>query len=192
MPISETLLSEFRAAFRGPVLTPNDDAYDASRQVWNGTVAKRPAVIARCQGVAGVIASVRFAAAAGLGVAVRGGGHHVSGSSLLEGGLVVDLSLMRSVRVDPVARTVRAEGGATIGDVDRETHALGLAVPLGVVSETGIGGLTLAGGMGWLRRKHGMSCDNLLSADVVTAGGDLVHASPSENPDLYWALRGGG
>ncbi|MEK7216066.1 MAG: FAD-binding oxidoreductase, partial [Chloroflexota bacterium] len=162
------------------------------RRVWNGTVDKHPAVIVWCRGVADVMDAVKFAQSQGLPVSVRGGGHHVSGGSVIDQGLVIDLSLMRSVRVDATAGTVRAEGGATIGEVDRETHALGLAVPFGLVSATGVAGLTLAGGMGWLRRLHGLSSDNLLSADVVTAAGQLVHASQAENADLLWALRGGG
>lgn len=185
-------LTSLASGLRGSVITPNDDAYDESRRVWNGTVAKRPALIVKCSGVADVMDAVKFAKASNLGVSVRGGGHHVAGAALIEGGLVIDLSPMRSVHVDPSAGAVRAEGGALLGDVDRETQAFGLAVPLGLFSDTGIAGLTLAGGYGWLRRKYGLSCDNLISADVVTADGRLVKASATENGDLFWALRGGG
>lgn len=193
MPVMDVeALASFTAGLRGEVSTPESEDYEDRRRVWNGTADKRPALIARCAGVADVIDAVNFARAQGLGVSVRGGGHHVAGSAVLNDGLVIDLSLMRSVRFDPASRTVRAEGGAQIGDVDRESQAFGLTVPLGLVSETGIAGLTLAGGMGWLRRKYGLSCDNLVSADLVTAQGDLVTASARENADLFWALRGGG
>ncbi len=190
--MDQQALAELTAALRGTALTPSHAAYDESRRIWNGTVDRRPAVIARCRGARDVIEAVSFARDNGLGVSIRAGGHHVAGSSLLDGGLVVDLSAMRSVHVDAPAATVRAEGGALIGDLDRETQVFQLAVPLGLVSETGIGGLTLAGGLGWLRRKHGLSCDNLISADVVTADGRLLHASHDENGALFWALRGGG
>jgi hypothetical protein len=160
--------------------------------IWNGTVSKQPAIIVTCSGVDDVINAVDFAREQGLGISVRGGGHHVAGSSLIEGGLVVDLAQMRAVTVDPANKTVRAEGGAQIGDVDRAAQEHALAVPLGVVSETGIAGLTLGGGLGWLRRKYGASCDNLIGADVVTAEGRLIHASKKDHADLFWALRGGG
>jgi FAD/FMN-containing dehydrogenase len=163
-----------------------------ARAVWNGMVDRRPALIAQCAGAVDVVASVEFAREHGLLVAVRGGGHNVAGTGVCDGGLMIDLSLLRSVRVDPVAQTVRAEGGVTIGDLDHETQAFGLAVPMGVVTATGIAGLTLGGGMGWLRRKYGLSSDNLLSADVVTADGKLVVAAPDTEPDLFWALQGGG
>ena len=155
-------------------------------------IDRRPALVARCRGVADVVACVRFAAAHDLLLAVRGGGHNVAGFGTCDGGLVLDLSAMRGVRVDPERRTVRAEGGATWGDLDRETQLFGLAAPGGIHSKTGIAGLTLGGGQGWLRRTHGMSCDNLVSADVVTADGRLLVASETENSDLFWALRGGG
>lgn len=185
-------LTELRSRLRGNLVQPSEDSYDSARAVWNGTIDRRPAAIVRCAGVADVMDAVNFAREHGLSVSVRGGGHHVGGSAVAEDGLVIDLSLMRSVRVEPATATVSCEGGALIGDVDRETQAFGLAVPLGVVSETGIAGLTLAGGLGWLRRKHGLSCDSLLAANVVTSDGRLVHASPTENPDLFWALAGGG
>jgi FAD/FMN-containing dehydrogenase len=177
---------------RGRLVSPDDADYDEVRAVWNGMIDKRPALIARCLGVSDVQAAVAFARQHGLTVAVRGGGHNVAGDALVDGGLVVDLSLMRSVRVDQAARTVRADGGVTIGDLDRETQVFGLAVPMGVVTETGISGLTLGGGLGWIRRKYGLSCDALLSADVVTADGTVVTATANDNADLLWALKGGG
>ncbi len=179
-------------ALRGPVLTPADPGYDEARIIWNGSVDKRPQIIARCVGAADVIDAVIFARQHDLLLAVRGGGHNVAGNAVCDGGIVVDLSLMNGVRVDPAARRARAGGGATLGDVDRETQAFGLAAPLGVVSLTGIGGLTLCGGLGWLRRKHGMACDALVSVDVVTADGTFLTANETENSDLFWAVRGGG
>lgn len=176
----------------GETIRPGDPAYDAARRVWNGMIDRRPAAIIRCRGVADVIACVRFAADRGLLLAVRGGGHNVAGFGTCDGGLVIDLSAMRSVRVDPGRRVARAEGGATWGDLDRETQVFGLVAPGGIVSTTGIAGLTLGGGQGWLRRTYGMTCDNLVSADVVTADGQMLVASESENPDLFWAIRGGG
>ncbi len=190
--LNEQTVQEFKAALRGELLAPGDEGYDAARRVWNGVIDKRPALIARCIGVADVMSAVRFARDQGLPVAVRGGGHNVAGTAMSDGGLTIDLSEMNSVRVDPVSRTVRAEGGARLGDLDWETQAFGLAVPAGVVSDTGVAGLTLGGGLGWMRRKHGLSCDNLVSADIVTADGRLLTASEKENADLFWALRGGG
>jgi FAD/FMN-containing dehydrogenase len=160
--------------------------------IWNGSADKRPAIIAQCVGVADVIDAVNFAREHNLLVAVRGGGHNVAGNAVCDGGIVIDLSAMNGVRVDPTARRAWAGGGATLGDVDRETQAFGLAAPLGVVSLTGIAGLTLCGGMGWLRRKHGMACDALVSVDLVTADGRFLTASETENSDLFWAVRGGG
>jgi FAD/FMN-containing dehydrogenase len=190
--INADLTDQLQAGLRGRLIRPTDPDYDTVRQVWNGMVDKRPALIARCAGVADVITAVRFGREHGLRIAVRGGGHNVAGSGVCDGGLVIDLSPMKGIRVDPERGTVRAESGVTIGELDRETQAFGLAVPMGVVTATGIAGLTLGGGLGWLRRKHGLSCDNLISADVVTADGRLVTADEQHNPELLWALRGGG
>ena len=178
--------------FRGELITPAHHDYDDARAVWNGTVDRRPRVIARCTGTADVAAAVRFARSSGLEVAVRGGGHNVAGTAVCDGGLVVDLSAMRSVSVDPVERTALVQGGALWGDVDHETQAHGLATPGGIVSHTGVAGVSLGGGIGWLMRRHGLTVDNLVEAEVVTADGDIVRASAGDHPDLFWALRGGG
>jgi FAD/FMN-containing dehydrogenase len=178
--------------FRGQVLTPGDEGYEQARWTWNGMFDKRPALIARCSGVSDVIVGVNHAREQGLLLSVRGGGHSVPGHSTCDDGLVLDLSPMRSVRVDPAARTARAEGGVNWGTYDHETHAFGLASTGGQISTTGIAGLTLGGGIGWLMRKHGLACDNLISADVVTAEGELVTAGADHNEDLFWGLRGGG
>ena len=178
--------------FRGALLAPGDDGYEQSRFTWNAMFDKHPALIARCSGVADVIAGVNYARDNGMLLSVRGGGHSIPGHSTCDDGLVLDLSPMRSVRVDPVRKTARAEGGVNWGTYDHETGAFGLASPGGQVSTTGIGGLTLGGGIGWLMRKHGLACDNVISADVVTAAGELVTASADENAELFWGLRGGG
>jgi len=185
-------LEGFAAGLRGPVLGPNDAGYDEARQIWNGLIDRRPALIVQCTGAADVVDAVNFARDQGLVLSVKGGGHNVAGNAVNDGGLVIDLSQMRGVHVDAATQTVRAQGGATWGDTDRETQLFGLAVPGGVVSTTGIAGLTLHGGMGHLRRKHGLSIDNLLSVDIVTADGVLRRASSSENEDLFWAVRGAG
>ncbi|PYQ39381.1 MAG: FAD-linked oxidase [Acidobacteria bacterium] len=185
-------LKSFRSAFQGQVFEPADAGYNEARQIWNASVSKRPSMIARCSGVADVIAAIHFARANNLVTAIRAGGHNVGGRALCDDGLVIDLSRMRAVFVDDAARRVRVQGGATLGDIDRETHVFGLAVPCGIVPKTGIGGLTLGGGVGWLIRKYGMSIDNLLSAQVVTAEGKVLTANTTENQDLFWALRGGG
>ena len=185
-------IADFRSMLRGALLEPSDDEYDAVRVVWNGMIDRRPRLIVRCHGVADVIAAVNFARTHGLLVAVRGGGHNVAGYATCDGGMMIDLSLMRSVRVDPRARTAWVQGGATWRDVDWETTAFGLATPGGLISTTGVAGLTLSGGIGWLRGSHGLCIDNLLSADVVTADGRLLRASETDNSDLFWALRGGG
>jgi FAD/FMN-containing dehydrogenase len=190
--LDATAIDELASALRGVVIRPDDLAYDEARRVWNGMIDRRPAVVVRCRGVADVMACVRLAADRHLPLAVRGGGHNVAGFGTYDGGLVIDLSAMRSVRVDPERRVARAEGGATWADIDRETQLFGLVAPGGIVSTTGIAGLTLGGGQGWLRRTYGMTCDNLISADVVTADGQLLIASETENTDLFWALRGGG
>ncbi len=190
--IDDEAVAAFATGMRGACFTPSDDGYDDARIVWNGSIDKHPAIIARCCGVADVIDAVNFARANDLLVAVRGGGHNVAGNSVCDGGIVIDLGAMNAVRVDVAARQVRAGGGATIGDVDREAQAFGLAVPLGVVSQTGIAGLTLCGGHSWLARRHGFACDNLVSVDVVTADGRYLSASETENADLFWAVRGGG
>jgi FAD/FMN-containing dehydrogenase len=181
-----------RAGVRGPVILPADPGYDAARAIWNGAIDRRPACIVRCTGVADVVAAVDFARERDLLVAVRSGGHGVGGHALCDGGVVIDLSPMKGIRVDPVARTARAEAGVLWGELDRETQLHGLATVGGIVTHTGIAGLTLGGGIGWLMRKHGATVDNLLSADVVTARGEIVTASEEENPDLFWAIRGGG
>ena len=190
--VEQDRAEELRTGFRGELLCPGDGQYDEARKVWNGLIDKRPAMIARCAGVADVVSAINFARNNDLPVAVRCGGHNVSGKAVCDDGIVIDLSQMKGIRVDPKTRTVRAQGGATWGDFDRETQVFGLASPGGVVSTTGIAGLTLGGGIGWLNGMYGLACDNLVSADVVTADGNVVVASPSENEDLFWGLRGGG
>jgi FAD/FMN-containing dehydrogenase len=185
-------MADLQSKLGDRLITPRDEAYDGARRVWNGMIDRKPAAIARCRGVADVLDCVRWAVDHDVLLAVRGGGHNVAGFGTCDGGLVIDLSPMHGVRVDLQRGTVRAGGGATWGDVDRETQAFGLAVPGGIVSTTGIAGLTLGGGQGWLRRTYGMACDSLVSADVVTADGRLLVASEAENSDLFWALRGGG
>src|SRR5271167_2378767 len=185
-------LQAFGAELRGTLIDTNSPNYDQARTIWNAMIDRRPGLIARCCGAADVISAVRFAREHGVVVAVRGGGHNIAGSGICDGGLVIDLSLMKSVRVDPASQRAWVEPGATLADVDKETQAFGLVVPTGINSTTGIAGLTLGGGFGWITRKFGLTIDNLLSADVVTADGDLVHATAKENPDLFWALRGGG
>ena len=185
-------IESFKSTFHGQLFEPADAGYDSARQIWNASIDKRPRLIARCSGVSDVVAAVNFARSNDLLTAIRGGGHNVGGRALCDDGIVIDLSAMRSVHVDAATRRVRVQGGATLADLDRETHPFGLAVPCGVVPKTGIGGLTLGGGVGWLLRKYGMSIDNLLSCQVVTADGKILTASEAENQDLFWALRGGG
>ena len=180
------------APFRGELVRPEDPSYDEHRKIWNASIDRRPALIARCAGVADVIATVRFARESGLVPAVRGGGHSFPGLSVCDGGVVIDLGLMKGIRVDPAGRTVRAQAGVLLGELDRETQAFGMAVPAGIVTHTGLAGLTLGGGIGWLMRKYGLTIDQLLSVDLVTADGQLVKASATENPDLFWGVRGGG
>ena len=191
-PLDDETVAELKQSFRGELVRPADPDYDDVRKVWNGLIDKRPALIARCSGTADVMAAVHFARERGLPLAVRGGGHNVAGHALCDDGLVVDLSPMRAVRVDPVNRTVQVQGGATLGDIDHETQAFGLVVPMGLVTATGIAGLTLHGGMGWLTRKYGLTLDNLIAADIVAADGQLRRATNTEHPDLFWAIRGGG
>ena len=187
-----TAFDELAESFSGELLLPTSPGYDTARRIWNGAIDRRPACIARCTGVADVVAAVRFARERDLLVAVRSGGHGVAGHALCDDGLVIDLSPMKGIRVDPESRTARAEAGVLWGELDRETQLHGLATVGGIVTHTGIAGLTLGGGLGWLTRKHGATVDNLLSVDLVTADGDLVTASEGENAELFWGVRGGG
>lgn len=187
-----TRVEEFKANFGGPLLTHLDKEYDEVRKIWNGMHDKKPAFIARCSGVADVIAAVNFARDNDVLISVRGGGHNVGGTASNDGGIMIDLSLMKGIRVDAENRTVHAQGGTTMADLDRETQVFGLVSPSGVVSTTGIAGLTLGGGIGWLRKKYGLAIDNLLSVDMVTAEGKAIHANENQNADLFWAVRGGG
>jgi hypothetical protein len=185
-------ITEFRSQFRGTVLAPGDGGYDEARKVYNAMIDRKPALIAQCTDVADVISAVKMAKANGLRVSVRGGGHNAAGLGVCDDGLTIDLAPIRYVRVDPASRTVRVGGGCKWGDVDHATHAFGLAVPSGIISSTGVGGLTLGGGMGHLSRKYGLTIDNLLAVDMVLADGSFIVASPDENADLFWAVRGGG
>jgi FAD/FMN-containing dehydrogenase len=185
-------IAPLRAAVRGSVCLPGEPGYDSARTIWNAMIDRRPAVIVRASGAADVIQAVNFAREHDLPLAVRGGGHNIAGNAVSEGGLMIDLTPMKSVRIDPVARRARVEPGVTLGEFDREAQAFGLATPVGINSTTGVAGLTLGGGFGWLSRRFGLTIDNLLAADVVTARGELVHASEQKNPDLFWAIRGGG
>jgi FAD/FMN-containing dehydrogenase len=190
--IGGAVIGKFASDLRGELLCPDDEGYDAVRKVWNGMIDKRPGLIARCAGTADVIACVRFAHEHDLIVSVRGGGHHYAGKSVSAGGLMIDLAPMKGIRVDPAGRTARAQPGLLLGEFDRETQTFGFATTLGVNTDTGIAGLTLGGGYGWLAGKFGLACDNLLSANVVTADGRLVVAAARENDDLLWGLRGAG
>jgi FAD/FMN-containing dehydrogenase len=191
--LGEATIQELREAVRGTIFTPSDEGYAEASRVWNGAHdGRRPALVVQCSGAADVIAAIGFARSNHLTIAVRGGGHSVAGFSTCDGGLVIDLSAMRGVRVDLEARRAFVGGGALWADVDHETQAHGLATTGGLVSTTGVAGFTLGGGIGWLMRKHGLACDNLVGADVVTADGSLVHTSETENADLLWGLRGGG
>jgi FAD/FMN-containing dehydrogenase len=186
------VIDRLRSGLRGSIVRQGEPGYDPARAIWNAMIDRRPAMIARCAGAADVIRCVRFAREHDLLLAVRGGGHNIAGDALCDGGLVIDLSMMRGVRVDPRARTAQVDAGATLGDFDGEAQAFGLATPLGINSTTGVAGLTLGGGFGWLSRKYGLTVDNLKAADVVTADGELVRATAKREPDLFWALRGGG
>ena len=180
------------ARFAGELLEPNDEGYDASRWLWNAMIDKRPAMVARCRSTTDVVAALAHARQLALEIAVRGGGHSVAGLSSTDGGMMIDLQPMNRVVVDPRTRRARVQGGTLLRDLDRATHAHGLATTGGMVHHTGVAGLTLGGGFGWLARLHGLACDNLVSAEVVTAGGEVIRASDVENADLFWGLRGGG
>ena len=190
--IDQAAWGELEAVFAGQLIRSSDPTYDEHRKIWNGSIDRRPALIARCAGVADVVAAVRFAQRSGLVVAVRSGGHSWPGLSLCDGGVVIDLSLMKGIRVDPEARTVQVQAGVVLGELDRATQAFGLAVPAGIVTHTGLAGLTLGGGIGHLMRKFGLTIDQLLSVDLVTADAQLLKASDDENPELFWGVRGGG
>ncbi len=190
--LSSDQIAQLKSVFRGYLITPDDSHYDYARKIWNGMFDKHPALIAQCICTADVIQAVNFARDNNLLVAVKGGGHNSAGKATCDDGIVIDLSHMRRVYVDPKKKTARVDGGALLGDVDSETQLHGLAVSAGIVSHTGVGGLALGGGFGWISRKHGLSVDNLLSADVVTAHGDLIQVSQNENEDLFWGIRGGG
>ncbi len=190
--IDNASVDALKASFRGELIRPSDTHYDERRKIWNGSIDRRPGLIARCTGVADVRAAVRFAREHELLTAVRGGGHSFPGHSVNDGGIVIDLGPMKGTRVDLGKRTVRAQAGVLLGELDRETQPFGLAVPAGIVSHTGIAGLTLGGGTGWIMRKYGLTIDNLLSVDLVTADGEFVQASDRENSDLFWGVRGGG
>src|ERR687897_3726898 len=190
IPLEEAVVQEFAANLRGELIRPEDQGYDSTRAVFNGMIDKRPAMIVRCAGTSDVIQGINFALTHNLPLSVRGGGHSIAGKAACDGGVMLDLSRMKGIRVDPVRRTAEAQPGLTLGEFDHETQAFGLATTLGIVSLTGIAGLTLGGGLGWLNGKHGLACDNVLAADVVTADGELVTANAAEHEDLYWALRG--
>ena len=190
--ISADLVEQLRTSVRGALLLPGEPGYDEVRTIWNAMIDKRPGLIVRCAGAADVLQAIRFGLDHGLLIAVKGAGHNIAGSAVCDGGLMLDLSPMKSVHVDPKNRTARVEPGVTLGEFDREAQAFGLATPLGINSTTGVAGLTLGGGFGWLSRSFGHSIDNLISADVVTARGELLRASEEENADLFWGLRGGG
>jgi len=190
--MAKLTVDQLREQVRGEVITPDDEAYGSARTVYNAMIERRPAVVVRCANTGDVIATVNFARDHQLDLAVRGGGHSVPGFGTCDDGVVIDLAGMRGVRVDPAGRRARVEGGATWGDLNAATHAFGLATTGGIISTTGVGGLTLGGGIGYLARGYGLPCDNLMSADVVTADGRFLVASEKENDDLFWALRGGG
>jgi len=192
LTLDEKALAELQGGFRGEIVGRDHPTYDEHRKVWNGSINRRPALIARCAGVADVIAAVKLCRQHGLPVAVRSGGHSFPGLSVADDAFLIDLSLMKGVRVDPEARTARVQAGVLLGELDRETQAFGLAAPSGIVTHTGVAGLTLGGGIGWIMRKHGLSIDRLRRVDLVTAEGELVRASADENEDLFWGIRGGG
>src|SRR6516165_6865991 len=188
----QTTIDSLKASFRGQLIEPSDPAYDGARKVYNAMIDRRPRVIARCADVGDVMAALRWGRENNLLVAVRGGGHNAGGLGVVDDGLVIDLTPIRYTRVDPAARIVRVGGGSTWGDVDHATYAFGMATPSGIISTTGVGGLTLGGGLGYLTRKCGLAIDNLLGADMVLADGRFVTVGPDAHPDLFWAIRGGG
>jgi FAD/FMN-containing dehydrogenase len=190
--LDDTALAELEAGFRGQIVGRDDPAYDEHRKIWNGSIDRRPALIARCAGVADVMSAVKFARQHGLPVAVRSGGHSFPGLSMADDAFVIDLSQLKGVRVDPQERTARVQAGVLLGELDRETQPFGLAAPSGIVTHTGVAGLTLGGGIGWIMRKYGLSVDMLRRVDLVTADGELVKASADENEDLFWGVRGAG
>lgn len=190
--VDDAKVREFKASLRGELLRSSDNGYDTVRRIFNAIFDKRPALIVRCAGAGDVINAVNFARTHKLSVAVRGGGHSAAGRSVIDGGMLIDLSLMKGIRVDPLNQTATAQPGLRLGEFDRETQAFGLAAPLGIVSNTGIAGLTLGGGIGWLNGKYGLACDNILSVDLVTANGQFLTASSRENQNLFWGVRGGG
>ncbi|MGD8793672.1 MAG: FAD-binding oxidoreductase [Anaerolineae bacterium] len=190
--LNKETIEALESDMRGPLIGPNDEQYDEARTIYNAMIDKEPGLIARCEDVADVVAAVDLARENDLDLAIHGGGHNGAGLAMVDGGLVIDLSPMKGIRVDPEARTVRVEAGCTWGEVDHATHAFGLAVPSGIISTTGVAGLTLGGGHGYLSRKYGLTIDNLLEVDMVLADGSFVTASKEENPDLFWAVRGGG
>src|SRR4051794_30989170 len=192
LAIEDAKIEALRASLGGALLRPGDEGYDDARSIFNGMIDRNPALIARCASPGDVVKAVKFAREHDLLVSVRGGGHNVAGNAICDGGLMIDLSPMKGIQVDPAAQTVRAQAGLTWAEFDRETQAFGLATTGGAISSTGISGLTLGGGFGWLGRSYGMACDNLISADVVLADGSLVRASADENAELFWGLRGGG
>src|SRR6266545_634685 len=192
LTLEETAVAELQAGFRGEIVGRDDPTYEEHRRIWNGSIDRRPALIARCAGVADVISAVKFARKHGLPVAVRSGGHSFPGLSVADDAFIIDLSPMKGVRVDPQERTARVQAGVLLGELDQETQAFELAAPSGIVTHTGVAGLTLGGGIGWIMRKHGLSVDKLRRVDVVTAEGELVKASPEENADLFWGMCGAG
>ena len=190
--LSNDILTALQSGLQGSLCLPDEAGYDEARTIWNAMIDRRPGAVVRCRVANDVIGAVRLARDNGLLVAVRGGGHNIAGNAICDGGLLIDLSPMRSVHIDSKERIARVEPGVTLGEFDREAQSFGLATPLGINSTTGVAGLTLGGGFGWLSRKFGLAADNLNSADVITADGELLHASATKNPDLFWAIRGGG
>src|SRR6476646_1961592 len=192
LTLEETAVAELQAGLRGRIVGRDDAEYDEARKLWNGSIDRRPSLIARCAGVADVMSAVKFARKHGVPTTIRSGGHSFPGLSAVDDAFMIDLGALKGIRVDPATRTARVQAGVLLGELDRETQAFGLAVPSGIVTHTGVAGLTLGGGIGWIMRKHGLTVDQLVSMDVVTADGEFVKASEDENPDLFWGLCGGG